>query len=240
MMATRLYIVAPIFGDIRGLFARTCAVLDWYYESRPRIASEYGIDVTKLFMPAPWGKLELHSEAMLSYSGAVPKGLAIRIALLAALDGVDKHGVEERTDAYVVQIDGSGAFKFESVFEVLKLLTKGESIVFGQRTGDKWFMSHKDRKCVELFENYLAKTWAAEVGSVTGPDWPDAQAGCWGLRMVELQNLGLTAPGYELEIDLFTSVLMSKRHFVFSPPLEEGVRITGSGMQLQDGTINYT
>jgi hypothetical protein len=240
IMTVRLYIAAPIFGKLKELVPRTRAIEKWFHQNLPRMTKDFGIDYSELFTPAPGMAFELDSGVTLNYSELVPKGLAVRMALLAALDGVDRHSVEERADAYFIQIDGSGAFDFEATFEVLGLLFKGHPIVLGQRTGEKWFMSHKDRKCVELFENFLVETWVSENGVASRLSWPDAQAGCWGLRLSELQYLPLTAPGYELEIDLFASALMSRRSLVFTRPLTEGKRIGGSGMQLSDGgSINY-
>ncbi len=236
---TRLFLAAPVFSDLEDLVPRTTAVLTWYFENRRRMKRRYGIQTSKIWTPGPGEVLHLSNGSQFKYGKRVPKGITIRMTLFAALEACDTHsGVSGRESAYFVQIDGSGAFEYDSIFNILERLEEGDSVVLGQRTGN-WFMPHPERKIVELFENFLLRTWYTEKHGKDPGEWPDAQAGCWGMRLSELQYLALTAPDYELEFDLVASAVIACRPFVFTPPLVEGRRIGGSGMQTVSGDVNH-
>lgn len=112
-------------------------------------------------------------------------------------------------------------------------------VVLGRRPNDSpdWFMGHPERKAIELFEKFLIEErFRKTVDEDFGGSLPDAQAGCWGLRLDTLRKLSLTAGGYELELDVITSALellecglLGNKKVVFTRDLSCGKRIGGGG-----------
>jgi hypothetical protein len=170
---------------------------------------------------------------------AVPKGLAIRLELMAILDTLS---VEQRSCAYFIQIDGTGALEYKGIEAVLDTFFQGPEhpeVVLGQRSNDSkdWCMGHPERKAIELFEKFLIEErFRKIVDEEFGGSLPDAQAGCWGLRLDALKTVSLTAGGYELELDIVTSALelldcglLRKTKVAFTRELSCGPRTGGGG-----------
>jgi hypothetical protein len=169
------------------------------------------------------GGFEPENETSFEIVG-IPKGLAVRLALIVALNDTDQRGVEHRENTFIVQIDGSGAFHYNSILCVTEsLIGNNRQIVLGARTGD-WFMPGRERKPIERFENSIV---AAECKRSLSADYNliDGQAGCWGIRASVLKTLALTALDYELEFDLLASALLAGFPPIYSMQLFRGKRI---------------
>jgi hypothetical protein len=165
----------------------------------------------------------------------IPKGLAIRLALMVVLNDVDMRGVEHRKNAFVIQIDGSGAFNYDGIYRIAKrLIMDDKDIVFGLRPGN-WLMPQPDRKKIEQFENAILVN-AVKNAEGCELDLIDGQAGCWGLRVSELRRLSLSALDYELEFDLLSSALMSGYELVYSEELLGDQRIGPTAPTVLDFT----
>jgi hypothetical protein len=163
----------------------------------------------------------------------VPKGVAVRLALIYILNDVDRRrGADGREQTVVVQIDGSGAFQYDSIFSIVqKLEMENHLVVLGNRpdyvSGDRvyeWLMWPRERKIIERFENALLSRAYYETSGVYHT-LEDGQAGCWGLRVSVLGDLSLSASDYELEYDLLASIVTSGRKPIFSDKLIGGDRI---------------
>jgi hypothetical protein len=71
-----------------------------------------------------------------------------------------------------------------------------------------WCLGHPERKAIEMFQKYLIEErYRRIVDEEFEGELPDAQAGCWGVRLDTLEKLSLTAGGYGLELDVVTSAL---------------------------------
>ena len=190
----------------------------WWDANQKRICKTYGMSLSEAQTVTPLRPLELGG-VTISYpsnrDAAVPKGLAIRLELMVILDSL---AVTDREHAYFVQIDGSGAIDYHGIDLVLEKLLHDQTspqIVLGKRPNDSpdWFMGHAERKAIELFEKFLIEErFRNTVDEEFGGSLPDAQAGCWGLRLDTLRKLSLTAGGYELELDIITSALELLEH----------------------------
>lgn len=228
------------------------AYMLWREANSHKIQNTFNIAGVKTFALFPSKEFILAAGVTIIYQGAtgavaVPKGLAIRTAMAAVLDDIDGengNGVVERKNSYIVLIDGSGAFHFDCIFQVLqKLVDTDKSVVLGRRPGSEWFMEHIDRKKVEIFENHLLTRWhEIHRNSALDPPLYDAQAGCCGMTASALTTLPLTARGYEIQFDLVSSAVMTGAAIDFTDELAEGGRIGGStfrSMSSATTPINY-
>lgn len=243
MTARRLYVRLPMFDPGGNMVAdRVWNFYLWWNANEKRICKTYGISLHEAETVTPLRPLDVGGIVM-SYpserNATVAKGLAIRIELTAILYSLP---VTDREYSYFVQIDGSGAIDYQGIELVLeKLLQDPESpeVVLGKRPNDSpdWFMGHPERKAIELFEKFLIEErFRTTIDEEFGSALPDAQAGCWGLRMDTLRKLSLTAGGYELELDVVTSALellehslLRKKKVAFTRDLSYGQRIGGGG-----------
>lgn len=253
----RLYIIVPIFPSDAFMSEKLDRWESWHLQNRGLLKRIFKIRHLEELVLWPNSTWLLAGDVTIKYSSpdppipmsverapGVPKGLAVRLALAAILDEVDAedggNGVLDRQDTFIIQIDGSGAFDYNNIYRIAEALIRGgEDVVLGRRSGD-WFMTHKDRKTVEMFENALLETWKVRTHG-KGFDEPllDAQAGCWGLRASVLRKISLTAPRYELEFDLIASAVMGNISFCFSSELKPGIRIGPSGMQSTTDPAGY-
>ncbi|PIZ88050.1 MAG: hypothetical protein COX91_02210 [Candidatus Nealsonbacteria bacterium CG_4_10_14_0_2_um_filter_39_15] len=142
---------------------------------------------------------------VVKYEGATPKGTMVRGKLLSLISKIDYSDIDKN---YLILIDGSGKIEFDSVFKVLKALVIGKQVILGCRFKGSGISLR--RKKVEIFENFL-------VSERYKVDLPDAQCGCWGIRVGILKSLSLTANSYEIELDLVTSALESNLSICFVP-----------------------
>ena len=189
---------------------------------------------------APRNILLLSGEVYVIYpagkTSLVPKGLVVRLELLALLDYIDSMNID-RNKCYFILIDGSGAIDYSGIELVLdKLISERypkHSVVLGKRpTHDEfWGMSNPNRKKIELFEKFLLEQkYAEKIKPSFGSELPDAQAGCWGLYIGSLKDLSLTAGGYELEFDVAASAISSGQPVTFTSDLHLQNRIGGSNV----------
>ncbi len=239
----RLFIIVPMFtASEEEVSARSAAWTDWYKDQEvgvnggwERLRTRYGLDQTDALPLLPGRTIVVRPSepdpvkiTLPSFSETrVGKGLAVRLALLTALDQADREGISARSNAKCVLIDGSGAFDFDNIFKIADLLYgKGDEspapIVFGRRPEDDYGMSD-DRKAIEDFEHFaLLRGLELSETRYDGVDGlpPDGQAGCWGVSLLSLAQLALSAPGYEIEIDLFSSAMKSGIVPAFSRPLQ--------------------
>jgi hypothetical protein len=257
----RLYIIVPNFPPGEYAAARADNFRVWFLRNRSLLRNAYDLSVTDVELRAE-GVHVLGSGATIQFSPpsagpkvknarwlaprGTPKGLALRLALQVVLDEVDREGVALRNDTFIVQIDASGAFDFDSVYIILNALLDQEhpvDVVLGRRPGRERLMDSEDRVKVELFEEYLTETTLGRKSpDELEPLYADTQAGCWGLRCSALERLSLTAPAYELEFDLFCSTLMTGVSFGLSEELIAGTRIGPSGVSstLPTGKRDHT
>ena len=261
MTQGRLYIVVPNFPTNEYTAARAENFRVWLAKNRSPLGNAHDLTVTDVELRAE-GVYVLGSGATIQFSPpplavskrrgrkeasrGTPKGLALRLALQIILDEVDRAGVVERNNTYIVQVDASGAFDFNSIHVILDTLLdegRGLDVVLGRRPGADRLMGSEDRVQVELFEEYLVETVVkGRSPSDMAPMYADTQAGCWGLRCSALERLSLTAPAYELEFDLFCSALMSGVRVDLSEDLIPGTRIGPSGVSnvLQSGKKDHS
>jgi hypothetical protein len=246
-----VFVIAPVFPEDAFTPDRIAAAYGWYWSNVETIEEKYQLKRLHFRELSPGGIFPFPGGATVSYarngvrSPRVPKGLAVRLALASILDTIDGGGrrpVSNRNTSFVVQIDGSGAFDYSNVERILdKLIFEDIPIVLGQRTGEAWFMSHPDRKKVELFENFLVDRWYLEnKGQPIQPSLSDGQAGCWGVNVGALRLMDLTAPSYEIEFDLLATAAMNGCAFSFSQNLMEGRRIGKSGHQASSGLVDHS
>jgi hypothetical protein len=215
----------------------------WWDEHQERILNTFNITLDRVKAITPRRKIPLTGGVTIVYPSyeraAVAKGLTIRLELLGILDSL---AVNDRDHSYFVQIDGSSAIDYRGVELVLeKFICSSDQpeVVLGKRPKKSrdWFMGHPERKAIELFEKFLIEErFRKVVDEDFGGTLPDAQAGCWGLRLDTLRKLSLTAGGYEIEFDLITSTLqllehglLEKNKVTFTKQLSRGRRIGGGG-----------
>lgn len=193
---------------------RALAFYLWWDEHQERILNTFNITFDRVKAITPRRKIPITGGVTIVYPSneraAVAKGLTIRLELLGILDSL---AVNDRDHSYFVQIDGSGAIDYRSVELVIeKFISSSDQpeVVLGKRPKKSrdWFMGHPERKAIELFEKFLIEErFRKVVDEDFRGELPDAQAGCWGLRLDTLRKLSLTAGGYEIEFDLITSAL---------------------------------
>ena len=145
------------------------------------------------------------------YDRLVPKGLCVRLELIAILDELDQRDLERRNDSYFILIDGSGAFSYDSIISILSELGHQRPVVLGIRDPQSAWGMGPGRKQVELFEKFLLEHRYSEriATKLQVRELPDAQAGCWGIHLGRLKELPLTARQYGLEFDLIATALAS-------------------------------
>ena len=232
--ARSLHIRVPIFDPARGAVADAVwAWRLWWEANGPRILRDFEFTDRSVNTVTPLRKFTLTGGVTVEYpkdkKAAVPKGLNIRLELLAILDSVPP---ETRHQSYFVHIDGSGAIDFSGIELVLKeLIRNDKDVALGRRPEDHpdWFMGNPDRKTVELFENFLLeRRYQEEVTRQFGGDLPDAQAGCWGLKLGVLKHIGLTAQEYGLEFDVAASALAARLSIGFTDNLTPGQRTSSA------------
>jgi hypothetical protein len=239
----RLFIIIPMFTSSQEeVEERLKAWTEWYREEEEngggwdRLQRRYAlvsIDAIPLY---PGSDIAVRPEEPdpvtirmpSSSSTRVEKGLAVRLALVTAVHQTDRGGVAARHDAKCVLIDGSGAFDFENIFMVADLLfgRGGHSdapavVVLGTRPEGSYGMS-EGRKAIEDFEHFVLLRALDQHHECPWGDRglpPDGQAGCWGLSVQSLSTVALSAPGYEIEIDLFSSALLNGILPEFTSPL---------------------
>jgi hypothetical protein len=232
-----------MFDPDRGeVLKRFWAFYPWWDKNQESIAKKF--DITPHFKPImPFCTLPLTGNVTIVYpegmQAAVPKGLTIRLELMAILDTLTP---ADREHTYFVQIDGSGAINYHGIELVLEKLlqdTTSPQIVLGKRPNESpdWCMGHPERKAIEVFEKFLIEErFRMTIDEEFGGALPDAQAGRWGLRMDVLSKLSLTAGGYDLELDVITSALellesglLEKNKVAFTRDLSCDERIGGGG-----------
>jgi hypothetical protein len=174
----------------------------------------------------------------------VPKGLLLRLEIMAAVDWIDEAGSAlERQNAYFVVVDGSGAFHFDNMFHLVDGLLNRPwpEVVLGQRPQANVGMAPW-RRAIELFEEFVLLQKRANMYRelcVSHPNGlPDSQAGCWALRLSAVKSLPLTARSYEVEFDLLASALGGGVRCAFTQPLimeNRGESDFGAGEPTGDG-----
>lgn len=244
----QLFLRVPIFTATAAEVTRRKQVLFewWGDEGLPALRDRYRVSSASVQGLGPGHGFRLLQETddpievnLPTRVGAlVPKGLLLRLEILAALDYVDRRGATKRDDAFFIMIDGSGAFSFENVFTVLDALLAAPrpNVVMGYRpAGDTGMVPW--RRAIELFEERL-------LLDVLGHKLPalsseqslrDSQAGCWGLCLAALKSLPLTARSYEIEYDLLASALANELPFRFVGPLLMKPRTTS---EFGGGTVD--
>lgn len=244
----RLFIIIPMFGVAEEeLQQRRAKWTEWYGASdtqdplaetsaRGRLKKRYNLSDADALPLLPAHDIAMRPDELDSVIIRMPqgaearleKGLAVRLALIAALDQTDRRGggAAARRDAKCILIDGSGAFDFESIFEIMDLLT-GKSpeidcpadVVLGTRPDGQSGMT-VERKAIEDFEQFIVANAVPKSMQVLGNlPWPDGQAGCWGLSLSALTVMPLSALSYELELDLLTSSVASGLSIRYTSPL---------------------
>jgi hypothetical protein len=156
----------------------------------------------------------------------VPKGLLARLHLLVLMERVERTGIDPATVIFAC-IDGSGAFKFDSLQLLIDRFKEDSSVdvVFGRRPKANPGMP-LGRKVIEEFEQYLLFRHRSQQLKHTFPTYdlaksilPDGQAGCWAFRLNVGLRLQLAASGYEIEFDLLSSSLDAGLKACYSEPL---------------------
>jgi hypothetical protein len=233
-----------MFDPSGGAVLKRFSVFDqWWDINRERIYNTFEVTFDRVKPIMPYRELPLTGGVTIVYpsdmKAAVAKGLAIRLELMAVLDTLT---ATDREHSYFVLIDGSGAIDYNGIERVLEKLIHDPAhpeIVLGRRPKESknWFMGHPERKVIELFEKFLIEEQFRKiVDEEFDGELPDAQAGCWGLRLDTLRKLSLTEGGYELEFDVITSALqllehglLGKKKVTFTSDLSQGQRIGGGG-----------
>lgn len=186
--------------------------------------------------------IDHNNELIVTYPSIVNKGLAVRLHILTILDWIDRNDPSHRDDSYYVMIDGTGAFDFSNIFLVIDKLCgiPRYDVVLGKRPDDNSGMAEW-RKDIELFEEYvMAKSLDISRLSALNDheEFPDSQAGCWGLRLSVMKDISLTARSYELEFDLLTSSIKSSLKIGFTDPLKMRQRCaTDFGKEIDDDSM---
>jgi hypothetical protein len=100
-------------------------------------------------------------------------------------------------------LDGDGQINFDNVFFIISELNKDEEAIFSCRA-NRYGIS-KERKIVELFETFIL----SEMFEI---NLPDSQCGCWGFKssLIAQKQISVSSKGFELELDLLSSLLMSR------------------------------
>lgn len=156
----------------------------------------------------------------------VPKGLVARLHLLVLLERNERDGANP-DDVIFACIDGSGAFRFDSLRLLIECFEQDSSIdvVFGRRPMTNCGMPI-GRKEIEEFEQFLLFHCRSEQLRRTFSDYdlsgsllPDGQAGCWGFRLRAANRLPLTASGYAIEYDLLASTVEGGLRARYTEPL---------------------
>ena len=156
---------------------------------------------------------------------AVPKGFVARLHLLVIQESVGQD--QNLGDVIFGCIDGSGAFKYESLKLLVEPFKRDSSIdvVFGKRPDDNSGMQ-PGRKEMEEFEQFLLFRHRSAQLKQSLPDYdlnrrvlPDGQAGCWAFRLRAAQRLPLTASSYEIEFDLLASAIEAGLKCAYTRPL---------------------
>ncbi|MBF0456585.1 MAG: hypothetical protein HQK99_01655 [Nitrospirae bacterium] len=188
----KLYLIVPFFApSVTIEKQRIREFREWRTEVlQPAIEENYK-DAKIEYLVAATDQVDRIGEGIyIKYDGVTPKGLMVRGKLLS----VFKEPID--TEGYLILIDGSGKIVYDAVREVLEALTKGKHVVLGCRP--KGYGISEERKAIEMFENFLLEE---KYGVVL----PDAQCGCWGVRVSNLKDIPLTANSYEIELDLVSS-----------------------------------
>lgn len=213
-----VYLRVPIFvRDVPELRRRDVAFRQWFADHEVKLREQFSLRAIYPAIIGPGRELVLRDDLRIVYPVeaqhreqlGVPKGLAIRLELLAVLERVDSVDPDRRNEAVFIMIDGSGAIGYKCVALVLrKLVVDRRMIVFGKRPPERHgFMGSPDRWNIELFEKSLLERRYRDKLDLFPDGLPDAQAGCWGLNLGISRKLALTALGYGLEFDLVASAL---------------------------------
>ena len=145
------------------------------------------------------------------------KGRAIRTAL------------EETHADYVFMLDGDYTYPTTFIPEMLELL-KQYPVVIGSRLKGKRQKGALRR--LHLVGNYLI-TWFANI--LYGTRVSDLCTGFWGFRREVIQNLNLTADGFQLEAEILTQ-LAKKGYQIGEIPILYRRRVGKAKLTvLQDG-----
>lgn len=156
---------------------------------------------------------------------AVPKGFVARLHLLVLQESIDR-GLDP-AEVIFGFIDGSGAFKYESLQLLVEPFKEDASVdvVFGKRPDNNSGML-PGRKEMEEFEQYLLFRHRSAQIRQSLSDYnlhlgvlPDGQAGCWAFRLSAAQRLPLTASSYEIEFDLLASAIDAGLKCAYTKPL---------------------
>lgn len=200
-------------GGKEVLDQRISAFYEWLKSKLRFLKSEFSIDYIQAKTIVPTLEIELSGDVRVifpkTYEHLVPKGLCVRLELLAILDEIDHRDLERRSDSYFIQIDGSGAFNYDSIIPILEKLGHQNPVVLGVRDPQSSWGMGPGRKEIELFEKFLLEQKYSEqiTTRLRVTELPDAQAGCWGIHLGRLKELPLTARKYGLEFDLIASAL---------------------------------
>ncbi len=155
----------------------------------------------EIYLPSKKDKYPIKVTYPPSLKAIVPKGLVVRLHLLAVLYQPEQSdgGKVDPANVVFACIDGSGAFDFDSLKLLVQAFTDDENIDVRHR-GDELRASFFD--C-----------------DLSGGLLPDGQAGCWGFRLRCAPRLPLTANEYEIEFDLLSSAVEAQLKISYTAPL---------------------
>lgn len=189
--------------------------LSWASQNERLVKTTFALDHVSLEPIIPSLQLELSDGIRIFFpnepDALALKGLSVRLELLSILDVIDKEDPNKRGHSYFIQVDGSGAFDYDSVKTILEQLSSDQPVVLGQRDRESDWGIGRGRKAIEFFEmSLIEEVYGERIRNHLGRvDLPDAQAGCWGINLKAVRGLSLSARNYGLEFDLISSVLTS-------------------------------
>src|SRR5947209_11498849 len=112
-----IYFIVPVFPEDDFMANRMDSFTEWLAGNAADLASRYSARF-RPFLLGPGLKFRLKGGVVMQYSTQkgrsprVPKGLAVRVSLMAILDLIDNDqsiGIAMRNKSFIVQVDGSGA-----------------------------------------------------------------------------------------------------------------------------------
>ena len=158
----RLFVIAPMFSAMGNneLEKRSKSWEAWWKKNGESVRTRYNVRSWHLLDLLPGrdiyigGTRPVRIELPKDPASLVQKGLAVRFSILAALDWVDRHGIEARSNAVFALLDGSGAFDYANIYKLLDTLYTPPfpDIAFGLRPTNQSGMADW-RKAIEEFEN---------------------------------------------------------------------------------------
>jgi len=137
------------------------------------------------------------------YKASLGKGHAIKTKFFDIMNN------KPRRDDIIAYIDGDGReINFDEIFKIIKEL-KRHSFVLSCRA--EMLYLGGIRETIELFENFL-------IEEKFGIYLPDVQCGCWGFHAHLVKKIfrGITASGFEIELDLIVNMLKNSIYPRFS------------------------